>query len=283
MFNDARNVLALIGPDDRVLDVGGGVEVFPRADAVLDVMPYAARQRAQLAEQRERFGADQWHVGDICDPTAWQPFADKSFDFVVCSHVLEDVRDPIFLCRQLIRVARAGYIEVPSRFRECAKAAADDVVCGWEHHRWIVDVEGDTLVFTQKNPWVHRFDYLGDARRHHLHNPAHLFTAVHWIRSFDYVERSQKGSPNETENLFLFYDRYPYDAPPAMHRIVDVPHRGRTFETPSQFRLPVEDGSSPAAIVARHQARLTGSATDAAAPSAASAPPGSRLRRLFGR
>ena len=46
------------------------------------------------------------------------PFPDKTFDFVVCSHLLEDVRDPITVCRELCRVGKAGYIETPSRIRE---------------------------------------------------------------------------------------------------------------------------------------------------------------------
>ena len=275
MFNDARNVLALIRPGDRVLDVGGGVEVFPRADAVLDLMPYAARQRAQLADHPERFGADDWFVGDVCSAAAWAPFADRSFDFIVCSHVLEDVRDPVFLCAQLMRVGKAGYIETPSRFRECAKASADDAIAGWEHHRWMMDVEGETLVFTQKNPWVHRFDYLGDHRRQYLAHHGHQFTAVHWIGSFDVVERTQKGSPIETENLFLFYDRYDYATLPPLHRIVDGARRERTFEWLTDFQLPIERECSREAVVARHRARLAG----APRPARASWP--ARLRRLL--
>ena len=277
MFNDANNVLALIGPDDRVLDVGGGVEVFPRADAVLDLMPYAARQRAQLAHHTERFGPDDWFVGDVCSAAAWAPFADKSFDFVICSHVLEDVRDPIYLCSQLMRVGKAGYIETPSRFRECAKASADDGVTGWEHHRWVMDVEGDTLVFTQKNPWVHRFDYLGDHRRHYLSQHAHQFTAVHWVGGFDVVERAQKGSPTETENLFLFYDQYDYATPPPLHRIAHAAPRGRTFEWLTDFQLPIERTCSPQEVLARHRARPGGPGGAAASPAPSLL---SRLRRL---
>lgn len=42
------------------------------------------------------------------------PFKDKEFDFVYCSHVLEHVVDPIRACRELMRVARRGYIETPT-------------------------------------------------------------------------------------------------------------------------------------------------------------------------
>ncbi len=258
MFNDPQNVLNLIRPTDRVLDVGGGVEVFPRANAVIDLLPYDSRHPGQLRNADEQFGRDDWHVGDICTPNPWRQFRDQEFDFVICSHVLEDVRDPIFLCSQLQRVGKAGYIEVPSRFRECARSSADARITGWEHHRWIVDVEDGTLIFTQKNPWVHQFDYLGEARRRYIAHFHHQFTAVYWKGSFDYVERTQKGSPVETENLFHFFEHYPYDQPAQMHVIDRVPYRGRTFEWLTEFRLPVELELSAEAIVARHRARVGG-------------------------
>jgi len=159
MFNRIENVLHLIEPSARVLDVGGAAEVFPRANVVIDILPYESRQRSHL-DMPEQFLCEDWYVGDICFPEIWSHFRDKEFDFVVCSHVLEDVRDPIFVCSQIQRVAKAGYIETPSRFRECAKVNANDTVAGWGHHRWLVDVEDGTIVFTPKMHWVHMFDYL---------------------------------------------------------------------------------------------------------------------------
>src|SRR5260370_17414930 len=46
------------------------------------------------------------------------PYPDKHFDFSFCAGTLEDVRDPIGACHELMRVSRAGYIETPSRLRE---------------------------------------------------------------------------------------------------------------------------------------------------------------------
>ena len=41
------------------------------------------------------------------------PFADKEFDFLICSHVLEHLDDPVHACVEFSRIAKAGYIEVP--------------------------------------------------------------------------------------------------------------------------------------------------------------------------
>ena len=65
----------------------------------------------------ERFGTDTWVTRDMCDPEPW-PFADDVFDFAICTFTLEDIRDPVRVCAEMSRVARAGYIEVPSLLDE---------------------------------------------------------------------------------------------------------------------------------------------------------------------
>ena len=97
-------VLARIGPDDRVLDVGGWACPFNRADWVLDSEPYETRGYyatiglpASQGGDREHFTRETWIRRDICDHDPW-PFPDKFFDFSICSHTLEDVRDPLFVC-----------------------------------------------------------------------------------------------------------------------------------------------------------------------------------------
>src|SRR6266849_11045898 len=125
MFNQARDVLDMIHLGDRVLDIGGAAEVFPRANVVVDILPYEQRSQGQLKDVPEHFTGADWYAADICTEHVWQNFKDKEFDFVICSHVLEDVRDPLFVCAQMVRVGKAGYIEVPSRFREMAKAAGE--------------------------------------------------------------------------------------------------------------------------------------------------------------
>ncbi len=94
----------------RVLDVGGWYRPFNLATHVIDLQPYETRRRhdALDPEDAERFDAARWTVADIC-AGPW-PYPDGFFDFAVCSHVLEDVRDPIAVCRELCRVARAGYV-----------------------------------------------------------------------------------------------------------------------------------------------------------------------------
>ena len=94
-----------------------------------------------------------WVQRDICDHEPW-PFEDDQFDFVTCAHTLEDIRDPLWVCHELMRVARAGYIEVPSRLEEHTYGFRVPWV-GYPHHRWLVDVRENGLDFVMKTHIIH--------------------------------------------------------------------------------------------------------------------------------
>lgn len=144
-----------LGPDDLVLDVGGWAKPFPRADWVVDLMPYETRGLYGGGEEAspERFSEQTWVTTDICERRPL-PFEDDQFDFVICSQTLEDLRDPIGVCAELSRVGKAGYVEVPSRLEEQAWGAAGPFV-GWSHHRWLIDLVDGRLEFVHKPHALH--------------------------------------------------------------------------------------------------------------------------------
>ena len=137
-------------PDDAlVLDVGGWAKPLARADWVIDLLPYETRGLyGEAGAEPERFSAQTWVQRDICAREPW-PFADGQFDFAVCAHTLEDVRDPVWVGQELARVARAGYVEVPAPVEELTWGVQGPWV-GWGHHHWICERDGDELVFTFK-------------------------------------------------------------------------------------------------------------------------------------
>ena len=136
-----RRILEMLPDDAVVLDVGGWAVPFPRADWVIDLAPYESRGEWGYDgdPSAERFSAETYVQRDICDREPW-PFADDQFDFVICSHTLEDVRDPIWVCSEIVRVGRAGYVEVPSRLIEQSRGVQGDWV-GWGHHHWLIDID----------------------------------------------------------------------------------------------------------------------------------------------
>jgi SAM-dependent methyltransferase len=151
---------------ERVLDVGGWYSPFNLATHVIDLQPYETRRTGDTLdpEDTERFTAATWQIADVC--VAPWPYPDKFFDFVVCSHLLEDVRDPLSVCRELCRIGRAGYVETPSRLREIfakgRRLTGRVREIGFYHHRWFVEAEGNHLSFTAKTT------ALAESRRHYL-------------------------------------------------------------------------------------------------------------------
>lgn len=151
-----ERILATLGKDDRVLDVGGWAAPLNRADVVLDLMPYDTRgPMGSYGPGPERFDKHSWVMRDMCAREPW-PFRDGEFDFAVCVTTLEDIRDPIWVCSELSRVARAGYVEVPTIEAELIyNVEGNGTWLGHEHHRWLVDTQGGELVFMHKPHSIH--------------------------------------------------------------------------------------------------------------------------------
>jgi len=192
LAESARAIEERLAPDDVVLDVGGWAKPFPRADWVIDLAPYETRglYGAEPSALAERFGAETWVQRDICAREPW-PFADAQFDFALCSHTLEDVRDPVWVCSELQRVARAGYIEVPSRLEEQARGVQGPWA-GWGHHHWLVDVDADApaIEFVFKHHVLHDrpTDHFPEGFAESL-DPARRVQTLWWTGGFSARER----------------------------------------------------------------------------------------------
>ncbi|HEV8461323.1 MAG TPA: methyltransferase domain-containing protein [Gaiellaceae bacterium] len=156
---DVRSRLDALPEHALVLDVGGWASSDPRADWVIDIGPWETRGYYQelglsTSTDSERVTEDTWVVRDISDPEPW-PFDDDTFDYVICSHTLEDIRDPVRVCRELSRVAKAGYIETPNAAIEVTRGVESPWWCGWHHHRWLVRERDGGLTFLFKPHHIH--------------------------------------------------------------------------------------------------------------------------------
>lgn len=152
----ADRILTDLPEDALVLDVGGWAAPFNRADWVLDLMPFETRgPTGSPGPAWERFSARTWVQRDMCDKTPW-PWPDDHFDVAICVATLACVRDPVWVCQELSRVARAGYVEVPTIEAELILGAdGQGPWLGDADHRWFCALTGGELVFTHKPHSIH--------------------------------------------------------------------------------------------------------------------------------
>lgn len=185
----ASQIIERLDDGALVLDVGGGALPFPRADWVLDLIEFS--QRGQLGwdgrRDDERFDERTWVRRDICDREPW-PFADGQFDFAVCSHTLEDVRDPVWVAHELQRVGRAGYIEVPAPAFELTYGIQGPWV-GWGHHHWLVLATNGGLDFVFKHHVVNRAGSHRPPGSANALSDAQRVTSFWWEGAFEARER----------------------------------------------------------------------------------------------
>lgn len=90
--------------------------------------------------------------GDVCDYEDWTQLfihvaKNGKFDYVICSHTLEDISYPQAALKYMPRVAKAGMIIVPSK---CWELERRDLMRGGHHHRWIFDFKENELVLYPK-------------------------------------------------------------------------------------------------------------------------------------
>lgn len=181
------------GVEYRILDVGGAECPLRCATHVADLMPYDKRRvdhyRGTVEEQ---FTRSSWLPMDVCD-TPWD-WPNDFFDYVWCCQVVEDIRDPIGVCREMMRVGQAGFISTVHRSYESTVVQADGVV-GYHHHRWLVEVVNDVLTFTWKSPILH----VNPAMR-----PAHStdwLLHIGWHRDFEVAEQFVGGDSGQRLEL----------------------------------------------------------------------------------
>jgi len=134
----------------KVLDVGGAVGpwFWKNTDVIMDfVCPK---------------GFDgQYIEGNITQPEGWEQIFtwvkdNKKFDFVICRQTLEDISHPEFVVNQLQKVAKAGWIGVPSKQMELMRGWYPEIpqTRGLHHHRWIYVTKNGRWYGLPKMGWT---------------------------------------------------------------------------------------------------------------------------------
>ncbi len=177
----------------KVLDIGGARGLCSFATHVIDILSYQEAKDIWGPYFKDvSIPPENWIAHDICDRAPF-PFADNYFDLVVCSHVLEDIRDPIHVSSEISRIGKAGYIETPTPLLELTRGMDPQgkAYVGYCHHRWLVENQDGELVFSFKPHFLH------SSRRFHFPNrfakkwrrQGREFTQLFWEDNFKAEER----------------------------------------------------------------------------------------------
>jgi hypothetical protein len=124
----------------KILDVGGGISGFldQYVTHIIDINPREKDSRIVK--------------GDICLPNVWDNFSDDYFDLTICTHTLEDIRDPSFVIKMINRISKSSFLIVPNKFYEFRNVERNSHF-GASHHRWIFNLTDDhKLMATAKWP-----------------------------------------------------------------------------------------------------------------------------------
>lgn len=129
--NDLR-----IRKNDKVIEIGSGNFPTYRANVLV-----------------EKYLDSNYHRSGDCRIYAHQkiinaeaenlPFKDKEFDYLICNQVLEHSNDPLKFIQEITRVAKRGYLEVPSMIGESLFPKVS--------HLWAILEIDKTLVLFDKN------------------------------------------------------------------------------------------------------------------------------------
>ncbi len=129
-----------IRKSDLVLDIGPGGEPHPRADVLLE-----KRFESELELQKQSGFQNKLITNKkVVEYSGGSfPFADKEFDYVICSQVLEHVDDVPFFLKELSRIGKKGYIEYPTIYYE--------YLYNFDVHQNILKKHGELISWQKKS------------------------------------------------------------------------------------------------------------------------------------
>ncbi len=166
-----------IKSSDFVLEIGSGHNPKPRSDVLCDKLPEDDTERGgKILIDRPFLAADGQYL----------PFIDKSFDYIICCSVLEHAEDVSMFLSEIMRVGKAGYIEVPSEIGE--------KLYGWDYHKWTFKLsDSGKLIIKKKtrgSQFGQLFHYLykndKDYERFHTKHHELFLIQFEWFGKIDY-------------------------------------------------------------------------------------------------
>ena len=164
-----------------VLDIGCGYTANKYANVICDTQDlknfYKDKNSVQLNDKK-------------------LPFKDNEFDFIIASHVLEHVKDPIFFLNEIQRVSsKGGYIEVPTKLED------NLVFENKKDHLWHLDFDDDEnkLLISKKENYIEPILTVSTIKKFQKYFRKSLVIELYWEGEINYS--LNKDSANDLEKI----------------------------------------------------------------------------------
>ena len=128
------------------------------------------------------------------------PFADKEFNFIIASHVLEHVEDIEYFIKELERVANSGYIEVPTRLED------NLVDVNEKAHIWWINFDdiNNSLFITKRKQIIEPFLSVSTIQNLRKFFRDSLITEIFWESKINYLISKSGNDLELYKKLFFF-------------------------------------------------------------------------------
>ena len=189
----------------RVLDIGCGADMW-YYEVIELAVDYCEENQVRRVVNGTPTTVDLSNIKFIgkCDLTresGWQKIIDYTnqyglFDFVICSHFLEDVAMPELVLEYMPKVAKMGFIATPSVHSELGpgRSGQPNGSKGYDHHLTMFhpnykrSQQGELLVIP-KYPCVEKFDYKLSLDFHHRELQVFWKDTIPHCNIFDYLRK----------------------------------------------------------------------------------------------
>lgn len=181
---------------ESVIDIGGAmnpwVDYIAQALYQKDLVTAYFDWNCQLLTDKRAL----MFTGNMSNYADWESLfgyvqAHGKFEYSICTQTLEDIRDPVNVLTWLPKIAKRGYIDVPSKYLELGKGREADgskkayaewgihsAFYGYTGHRWVMNMIDNVLWLLPKLAWIEvlkGIEHFGDQLNDH-----NGFLAFHW-------------------------------------------------------------------------------------------------------
>ena len=128
------------------------------------------------------------------------PFKDNEFDFVITSHVIEHVEDFQFFIKEIERISKQGYVELPTRLGD------NLVIENLKDHIWWFkyDDELKLLTVSKKNQILEPFINVSTAKKLESIFKESLVMELMWENKIDYKLDDDLEKKTESKISFIY-------------------------------------------------------------------------------